>query len=260
MRRTNLAAPRVSAAGPLGTAPAARSLTTSFYRPFLKLLAPLLLAVLAACAPTSEAPRVDVEQLSEPISYYPFQAGARWEYLPDGARLNDPSTVVRVEGPTVVAGEVWVAWHTRGRGLDQMSYRVNRPDGVYLLREERLGTTFSFDPPLQEYPPSSQLRVGANWAGNTTVQLSADNGRQQRTMVVDYVYTVVDKRPVTTPAGQFDVFVIDFTSRTFDEEGNITDQLTQQTWFSPYVGEVRTRNGHLLVGSNVISSDTAPSP
>ncbi len=260
MRRTNLAAQRVPAAVNPGTGQFSRRPAASFRRQFPSLFAAALLALLAACAPTSEAPRVDVEQLSEPISYYPFQAGARWEYLPDGARLSDPSTVVRVEGPTVVAGDVWIAWHTRGRGLDQMSYRVSRPNGVFLLREERLGTTFTFNPPLQEYPPASQLRVGANWSGNTTVQLSADNGRQQRTMEVDYVYTVVDRRPVTTPAGEFDVFVIDFTSRTFDEEGNITDQLTQQTWFSPYVGEVRTRNGHLLVSSNVIDSETSEAP
>ena len=256
MRRYHLAAPRVAHASARRNASAYRTTVA----PVVKLLAASLLLFLAACAPTAESPRVDVEQLSEPISFYPFQAGAHWEYLPDGARLSDPSTVVRVEGPTVVAGEVWVAWHARGRGLDQMSYRDNRPSGVFLLREDRLGTTFTFNPPLQEYPPSAQLRVGANWSGSTTVQLSADNGRQQRTLEVDYVYTVVDRRPVTTPAGQFDVFVIDFTSRTFDEEGNITDQLTQQTWFSPYVGEVRTRNGHLLVSSNVISSDTADTP
>lgn len=226
----------------------------------LKLLVPALLLILAACAPTAEGPRVDVEQLSEPISFYPFQAGARWEYLPDGARLTDPSTVVRVEGPTVVSGEVWVAWHARGRGLDQLSYRDNRSNGVFLLREERLGTIFTFDPPLQEYPPSTQLRVGANWSGTTSVHLSADGGRQQRTLEVNYVYTVVDQRPVTTPAGEFNVYVIDFTSRTFDENGTITEELTQQTWFSPYVGEVRTRNGHLLVASNVIDTEAADNP
>lgn len=234
--------------------------TSGARRHWLKLLVPVLLLALAACAPSAEAPRVDVEQLSEPISYYPFQTGARWEYLPDGARLSDPSTVVRIEGPTVVSGAVWVAWHARGRGLDQMSYRDNRPSGVFLLREERLGTTFTFDPPLQEYPPAAQLRVGANWSGSTSVHLSADGGRQQRTLVVDYVYTVVDKRPVTTPAGQFEVFVIDFTSRTFDDEGTITEELTQQTWFAPYVGEVRTRNGHLLVNSNVTGAEAADQP
>lgn len=223
-------------------------------------LLPLLVLTLAACAPTADAPRVDVQQLTEPITFYPFQAGARWEYLPDGARLSDPSTLVQVDGPTVVGGQVWVAWHTRGRGLDQMSYRESRPTGVFLLREERLGTTFTFDPPLQEYPPSAQLRVGASWSGSSTVHLSADGGKQQLVQPISYVYTVVDQRTVSVPAGQFEVYVIDFTSRTFDQMGGVTDELTQQTWFAPNIGEVRTRNGHLLVRSNVLTAQSAEKP
>ncbi len=215
----------------------------------------LLLLILAACAPAAgEPPRVEVEQLTEPISFYPFQAGARWEYLPDRARLNDPTTVVQVEGPTVVGTDVWVAWRARGRGLDQVSFRQARPDGIYLLREERLGTTFTFDPPLQEYPAPALLRVGATWSGESAVHLSADGGKQQRTLPFDYVYTVVDRRTVTLPGGEFDVFVIDFTSRTYDDDGNVTEELTQQTWFAPYVGEVRTRTGQVLVDSNVIGA------
>jgi len=217
-------------------------------------LASLLLALLAACTPTTDERRVEVEQLTDPISFYPFQAGARWEYIPDRARLSDPTTVVQVLGPTVVGNEVWVAWHTRGRGLDQTSYRQVRDGGVFLLREERLGTTFTFDPPLQEFPPQSQLRVGASWSGSSTVRLSADGGKQQHALRFDYVYTVVDQRTVTLPAGEFDVFVIDFTTRTFDDGGDVTEELTQQTWFSPYVGEVRTRTGQVLVGSNVIGA------
>jgi hypothetical protein len=217
-------------------------------------LSSLLLVLLAACTPTTDERRVEVEQLTEPISFYPFQAGARWEYLPDRARLTDPTTVVAVQGPTVVGNEVWVAWHARGRGLDQTSYRQARAGGVFLLREERLGTTFTFDPPLQEYPAEGQLRVGATWSGTSTVRLSADAGKQQHAFRFDYVYTVVDRRTVTLPAGEFDVFVIDFTTRTFDDGGNVMEELTQQTWFAPYVGEVRTRTGQVLVGSNVIGA------
>lgn len=220
----------------------------------------LLLLVLAACAPTAQEGQVTVQQLTEPISFYPSQAGARWEYLPDRARLSDPVTVVQVEGPTVLENEVWVAWNARGRGLDQMSYRQARPDGVFLVREERLGTTFTFDPPLQEFPPQGQLRVGATWSGQTTVHLSADQGKQQRDLPFDYVYTVVDQRTVNVPAGEFEVFVIDFTTRSYDDEGNLVDQLTQQTWFSPYVGEVRTRTGQVLIASNVIQADPSQEP
>lgn len=221
----------------------------------LPLLLVMVLALLAACAPAGEAPRVDVQQLTEPISYYPFQAGARWAYLPDRARLSDPTTVVQVEGPTILGDEVWVAWHSRGRGLDQMSYRQLRPAGVFLGREERLGTNFVFDPPLQEFPAEGQLRVGSQWSGSTTVHMSIDDGKQRRDMPLDYTYTVVDKRLVTVPAGEFEVFVIDFVSRTFDENGDLTDEFTRQSWFAPFVGEVRSQSGHVLVDSNVITAE-----
>lgn len=214
-------------------------------------------SILAACTPagTTSSERVEVEQLTEPITYYPYQTGARWQYLPDGARLSDPTTALVVEGPTIVDNEVWLSWHMRGRGLDQRSYRQVRGDGVFLKQEERLGTVFTFDPPLQEYPPQSQMRVGAQWRGTTTVHMSAEEGKQQRDLVIDYVYTVVDQRSVNVPAGAFDVFVIDFTTRTTDENGTVTEELTQQSWFAPYVGEVRTRNGHVLVDSNVVPED-----
>lgn len=208
--------------------------------------------LLTACAPSSsETPRVGVEQLTEPTTYYPYQTGATWEYLPNGARLTDPTTAVQVLGPTVLGGEVWIAWHARGRGLDEMSYRQVRPDGVWLKRQERLGTTYTFDPPLHEYPAAETLRVGALWTGTTTVRMSADGGKQTLDLDVEYAYIVVDKRKVTVPAGEIDVYVIDFTSRTTDENGAIKDELTQTTWFSPFLGEVRLRNGQVLIRTNV---------
>ncbi len=218
-------------------------------------LAAVLAAVtllLAACAPTSgDSQRVGVEQLTEPISYYPNQTGATWQYLPNGARLTDPATTVQILGPTVVGGEVWVAWNARGRGLDEMSYRQVRADGVWLKRQERLGTSYDFDPPLHEYPAPDTLRVGALWSGTTNVHINAMEGKQTLDLKIDYSYIVVDKRLVTVPAGQIEVFVIDFTSRTTDENGATTEELTQSTWFAPHLGDVRLRSGQVLVGTNV---------
>lgn len=212
----------------------------------------LVALLLAACAPSgADAPRVGVEQLTEPISFYPNQTGATWEYLPNGARLTDPRTTVQIVGPTVVDGEVWVAWHARGRGLDETSYRQVRADGVWLKRQERLGTTYTFDPPLREYPSQAELRVGGLWTGKTTVHISADAGKQNLALVVDYTYMVVDKRKVTVPAGELEVYVIDFISRTIDENGAVSEELTQQSWFSPYLGDVRLRSNQVLVGTNV---------
>ncbi|MEJ2287916.1 MAG: hypothetical protein P8Y02_04575 [Deinococcales bacterium] len=213
-----------------------------------------LLFVLGACAPTSEK-QVTVQQLTKPISYYPHQTGAHWEYLPDGAKLSDPRLVVDVEGPTVLDGQVWIAWHTQGRGLDVTRYRQYKSDGVYLGRENKLGTIINFDPPIKEFPAEGGLRVGATWDGDTTVHVQAtggDNSQAAKTLQVHYVYTVVDKRTVTLAAGSFDVSVVSFTTRTLDKNANVTSKLTQQFWFTPNIGEVRDENGNVLIASNVL--------
>lgn len=218
----------------------------------------VLVLALAACTPGSgDGKRVGVEQLTEPITFYPNQTGATWEYLPNGARLSDPTTAVQILGPTVLGGEVWTAWHARGRGLDETSYRQVRADGVWLRRQERLGTTYDFEPPLREYPTPTELRVGGHWTGTTNVHISADGGKQTLDLKVDYSYTVVDKRQVSVPAGSLEVFVVDFTSRTTDDAGTITEELTQTTWFAPHVGEVRLRSGQVLVGTNVAKMEAA---
>ena len=230
-------------------------------------LVPLaLLLVLAACAPSSDK-QVTVQQLTKPISYYPHQTGAHWEYLPDGAKLTDPRLTVDVEGPTVVDGQVWIAWHIQGRGLDVTRYLQYKSDGVYLGRENKLGTVINFDPPIQEFPAEGQLRVGATWAGDTKVHVVATEGsgngagssaqQASKTLDVHYVYTVVDKRQVTLAAGTFEVYVVSFTTRTLDENAKITNTLTQQFWFTPNIGEVRDENGNVLIASNVL---TPPKP
>jgi hypothetical protein len=213
-----------------------------------------ILVLLGACAPTSEK-QVTVQQLTKPISYYPHQTGAQWQYLPDGAKLSDPRLVVDVEGPTVMNGQVWIAWRTQGRGLDVTSYRQYKSDGVYLGRENKLGTIINFDPPIHEYPTEGTLRVGATWDGDTTVHVQAtgsDNSQASKTLNVHYVYTVVDQRTVTLPSGSFDVYVVAFTTRTLDKNANVTSKLTQQFWFAPKIGEVRDENNNVLIASNVL--------
>ncbi len=224
-------------------------------------LVPLaLLLLLAACAPSSEK-QVTVQQLTKPISYYPHQTGAHWEYLPDGAKLTDPRLTVDVEGPTVLDGQVWIARHTQGRGLDVTRYRQYKSDGVYLGRENKLGTVINFDPPIREFPAEGKLRVGATWAGDTKVNVMATEGNNSgsgkqanKTLDVHYVYTVVDKRQVALAAGTFEVYVVSFTTRTLDENAQVTSTLTQQFWFTPNIGEVRDENGNVLIASNVLVS------
>lgn len=222
--------------------------------PILVVLVLGFVLALSACAPTADE-RVDVQQLTEPITFYPNQTGARWEYLPDGARLSDPKLVRTVQGPTVLDGEVWTAWRTAGRGLDLTAYRQTRADGVFVKRRLRPGTIITFDPPIREFPSESELRVGATWAGETTADLqfpTAAPENRSATLELTYTYTVVDRRSVTLLAGTFEVFVVNLVTRTFDEEGGIVEELQQESWFVPFIGEVRTDNGYFLVESNVL--------
>ena len=207
----------------------------------------------SACTPTTQSDdRVGVLQLTDPITYYPFQTGAAWEYLQQGARLTDPRTTVVVEGPTVVDNGVWIGWRLIGPAREKRSYRQVNANGVFLHSEVRLGiTTLTYDPPIQEYPPQGSLRVGALWTGETDVTLQLYDGSEPEVRHLAYTYTVVDRRTVTVPAGEVDVFVINLTSRLFDEDGTQVDEETYETWFSPYVGEVRLNTGHVLMRSNV---------
>jgi hypothetical protein len=219
------------------------------------LLAALAVALLlAACAPTAGDPgRVEVAQFSGEPSYYPQETGVRWAYLRDGARLDDPRYVESIEGPTVLDGDVWVEFRLLGGGQDVGHYRQFRPDGVYLKMQTRPGGRFTFEPPIREMPAVGELRVGALWSGETvaTGEFPAAPADQRRfTQAIEYVYTVVDRREVAVGGRTFDVFVIDRTTRTFDEAATLVEELTQTIWFEPHVGKVRHENGWFLVETN----------
>jgi hypothetical protein len=216
----------------------------------------LAAVVLTACAPaTEDGPRVVVEQLTEPVSFYPQETGATWQYLPDSALLGDPRVYQRVDGPTVLNGEVVTSWRLIGRGIDERNYRTYRPDGVFLLRTVKPGTIIDFQPAVQEFPSGASLRVGASWGGETTARVVYPDARpehREAALDIRYRYTVVDRRTAQVPAGVFEVFVIDFQSVTVDTSGNELEELTQTIWFTPYVGEVRTENGFFLVETNFV--------
>ncbi|MDZ7707529.1 MAG: hypothetical protein U5J97_06470 [Trueperaceae bacterium] len=229
-------------------------------RPLLLLAAALIVSLVAGCAPTVSEETEAVTQPTGPLAYVPRETGAAWSYLPDRATLDEARVVVRVEGPTVVDGQVRTAWRMVGRGLEVRWFREHREDGTYLVREERPGTVITFDPPILEMV-SGPLRVGQNWTGATTAtvlfpEATAEN--RTSTLALEWVTTVVDRRSVTVAAGTFDVFVLNFTSRTLDEDGVVLEELTQETWFSPYLGEVRTENGFFLVDSNLFGLPREP--
>jgi hypothetical protein len=236
-------------------APAVGAAVVWFMRAF-QLSLPIVLStlLLAACAPVAEdGPRVTVEQLSDPVSFYPQEVGATWQYLPDSARLNESRIFQRVDGPTILEGEVVTGWRTVGRGIDERNFRTYGPEGVFLRRTTKPGSIIDFRPPVREFPASGALRVGANWGGETTAIVTYPEARpEHRTASLDirYGYTVVDRRTARVPAGEFTFYVIDFESVTVDSEGRTNEELSQTTWFAPYVGEIRTESGYFLVETN----------
>jgi hypothetical protein len=222
-------------------------------------LAVVLLA--AACAPAADPGRVDVQQLAGTPSAYPQETGAQWSYLRDGARLDELRYVETVEGPAVIDGDVWIAFRLIGGGQDATHFRQFRPDGVYLRRQTRPGGSFTFEPPIREMPAVDDLRVGAIWSGSTVATGNfpgAPIGRRIFEQPIEYVYTVVDRRPVAVGGRLYDVFVIDRTARSFGEAGAVVEEVSQQIWYALGVGKVRHENGWFLVGTNFEAGQPAP--
>jgi hypothetical protein len=213
------------------------------------------LLLMAACAPSAEVDpgRVEVQQLTQALSFYPRETGAMWRYLPEGARLDAVPVNRRIEGPAILEGEPWIAWRYEAPGFIYTYYRQYRADGVYLRQRRSASDQVTFDPPLREYPAQSELRVGASWGGETTARVLFPNARPENRhaeLDIVYTYTVVDRRPVTVAAGTFEVYVINFRSVSRDEQGNVADELDQTIWFAPHIGEVRTEQGYFLVDTN----------
>jgi hypothetical protein len=221
----------------------------------------VLSSILVACAPAADPePTSSGTVLTGTVAYDPATTGATWTYLPNGATLEDAPVVITALGPTVLDGSVREAWRMTGRGFDVTWFRERGPGGRYLVREERPGTEIVFDPPILELP-STPLQVGDIWTGSTQATVTfpdAAPDNRTSTLRVDWSTTVVDRRTVSVPAGTFDAFVLNFVTRTFDDQGTVVEQLTQESWFVPYVGEVRTENALFLASSNVLDLPRAP--
>lgn len=217
------------------------------------------LLVLAACAPAPAA-RVSVVQATEPPTYYPHATGALWQYLPEGEAEDAPALALRVEGPTVIGGERLTEWRTTGRGLETRTYRAYRESGVFISRETGPGYVTTISPPIREWPPAGTLEVGSRWGGEAVATVTFTEADAQEEVRLEYRYEVVDRRPVETPAGTFDVFVIAFESRAYGPGRQTQETLRQEVWFEPFIGEIRTDNGLFLVESNLLVAGTPAAP
>ena len=216
----------------------------------------VFVALIAACVPSVESPRLEVQQLTEPVTFYPRQTGARWAYVADGAALDGIRYVETIEGPSVIDGEVWIAFRLVGGFVTYTNYRQFRDDGVYLRRQVRPGVIIDFDPPIREFPASDELRVGLTWRAETVAEERYPGAEKLFKHTAEYVYTIIDQRPVTVAGEHYEVYVLDRTVRQYDEDAAVTFEQSRTMWFAPYVGTVRHENGWFLVETNV----RAPQP
>jgi hypothetical protein len=211
-----------------------------------------LALALGACVPAPSA-RLNVVTPAAQASFYPQETGLAWSYLRDGAPLDAPRFVETIQGPALQGGEVVIGFRLVGGGQDVTHYRRFTPEGVLLVRQQRPGGSFTFDPPMRELPAPDDLRVGARWSGETQVAADFPGAAPNlRTFVerIAYDVTVLDRRRVIVGGSAYDVFVIDRTTRRLDPAGEVRETLSQQFWFAPYVGRVRHENGWYLIEAN----------
>ena len=226
---------------------------SKMFTPYLYALA--LGTLLASCAP-APAPRFSVSQPTAPPTYYPHPTGAVWRYRPEGEAQDASTLVQQVEGPTVIGGDALTAWRAVGRGVETRTYRDYRTDGVYIPRETGPGYVTTISPPIREWPRAKTLRLGSSWGGRATATVEFSEADEREAVELEYRYEVVDVRPVTTPAGTFEVFVVAFESRSYGPSGETREELRQEVWFTPFVGEIKTDSDLFLLDTNLL----APSP
>ncbi|TBH21259.1 hypothetical protein [Thermus thermamylovorans] len=206
----------------------------------------VLSLVLAACAPqVTQAP--EARPLLEGVGFYPATTGVEWTYLPEGEALTALPYRVRVEGPALYEGQEALRFRSFGRGEDRIYYRQVGAFGVRLLGFQDPSARVVFLPPILEYPPEALLAPGHRWGGTVEgrVELLTPGGRETLARgMLSYAMEVLEEREVRLPAGTFRVFRI---RQTYQDQAG---QTAYEVWFSPRVGEVRTREGRILVERN----------
>ena len=217
---------------------------------------PLLTALpllLAACAPAQQAQQAPVTATTavSQVSFYPAQAGLSWSYLPDGESASGLPYTLRALGPAVFGAVQAQTFSLSGRGADQTSYRLISAQGVQLIGFRKPGLSVQLDPPWLERPAEGAWRVGLSWQGESGIKVQSDDGRVGVSGKVNYSYRVLDQRNVTIGGGKYSVWVIN--RQITDTVGGLFPA-SQEEWFTPYVGDVRTAEGLLLTGRNFSGS------
>lgn len=215
---------------------------------FSVLLGAALLPLLGSCTPRQTPPTpVTAQTEASNVSFYPYETGLAWSYIPEGEASTSIPYVLRTLGPTIFQGQAAYATQLAGRGAEQTWYRTYDSTGVKLYGFTKPGVTVTLDPAWQEAPPQNAWKVGLHWEGSSKIQVLEPGGKVQASGTLKYQYDVQDYRQVKLAAGTFNVYVV--TRQISDDIGGLFPA-AQQYWFSPFVGDVRTSEGLLLLAKN----------
>ncbi len=214
------------------------------YHPALA-LALALTVLLGACAPSAGratfGASVDVH-LDTNLAYHPRQAGITRTYQAEG----DPGRYLVTEhGPTHRDGLTQYLTHAIGLGRDTTTYRTHTRHGVFRLHDEHASHTVTYHPPLHEYPPI--LAVGQRWGGTSNLTFGFPDKNIEHHDTIEYQYAVIERRSVTINGRRYDAYVIDFTATQTSDGARIT----QQHWYAPHAGVVRTVDQLYLTSTNL---------
>ncbi|MFN3267308.1 MAG: hypothetical protein ACK41E_10785 [Deinococcales bacterium] len=208
------------------------------------------LLMVVSCAPASP-PTVGGQTTGGTVAFYPNQSGAVWQYLKDGERADSPPYQLRVEGPQSFNGRILTGMRFLGRGHDIYYYRQFDERGVQLISQ---GSTnfyeLVYDTPVLEYPPQKELVVGKTWSAVTLVTLTQARQPAQR-LRYTYSFRVAAKEKYKIGNTEYDAFLILRDNRLESVDGKTEPLIeAQRIRFVPFIGEVRTREGLVLVSYN----------
>ena len=219
-----------------------------------KTLLPLLVLSISllGCVPTQEPakppkPPVESGVVGGKSSFYPNEAGLSWQYIKESNSADAPKYKLEILGPSLFHGKTLTAFHFVGNASDQTYFREFSSSGVkfYGFSIAQTGDV-TFEPPIQEYPAANELKIGATWGGETTVtEPNLADPSKPKSYKISYTYTVLARQQFKVAEKIYDTFRI-----AYEVISGPNQRSTQTIHFTPSVGEVRTREGLLLLDKN----------
>jgi hypothetical protein len=210
-----------------------------------------LVLALVACAPQTPTRVTGQTGTGSSVAFYPSQSGAIWQYLKDGERGDSAPYTLRIEGPQSYNGRILTGMRFLGRGQDISYFRQFDERGVQLIAQ---GSTNFYDlvyeTPILEYPPQKDMVVGKTWSGTSNATLTIPKQAVQK-LRYTYQFRVVAKEKYRVATTDYDAFLILRDNRLEDLSGKSDPVIeSQRIRFVPFIGEVQTREGLVLINYN----------